>query len=53
MTEIQFGWVLNGGPKVGMPSRVYNEISQRKVERVREYIDSLWYVDTERGNVYV
>lgn len=45
MTGIQFGWVLNGGPKKGMPSQQYNEISRQQVELVREQIDSLWFVD--------
>jgi alkanesulfonate monooxygenase SsuD/methylene tetrahydromethanopterin reductase-like flavin-dependent oxidoreductase (luciferase family) len=45
MTEIQFGWVLNGGPKAGMPSQHYNEICRKQVELVRERIDSIWFVD--------
>jgi alkanesulfonate monooxygenase SsuD/methylene tetrahydromethanopterin reductase-like flavin-dependent oxidoreductase (luciferase family) len=45
MTGIQFGWVFNGGPKEGMPSQQYIEISQRQVELMREQIDSLWFVD--------
>jgi alkanesulfonate monooxygenase SsuD/methylene tetrahydromethanopterin reductase-like flavin-dependent oxidoreductase (luciferase family) len=45
MTGIQFGWVLNGGPKEGMPSQQYNEISRQQIELVREQIDSLWFVD--------
>ena len=45
MAEIQFGWVLNVGPEPGMPSRQFNEISQRQVELVKEQIDSLWFVD--------
>lgn len=45
MSEIQFGWVLNGSPKAGMPSQIYNEICRKQIEQVREQIDSLWYVD--------
>ena len=45
MTEIQFGWVLNGGPKQGMPSQQYNEICRQQIELVREQIESLWFVD--------
>ncbi|HXZ06178.1 MAG TPA: hypothetical protein VEH81_15195, partial [Ktedonobacteraceae bacterium] len=45
MAEIQFGWVLNGGPKREMSSREYNEISRRQVELLREQIASLWFVD--------
>ena len=45
MKEIQFGWVLNGGPKAGMPSQQYNEICRKQIDLVGEQIDSLWYVD--------
>ena len=45
MTGIQFGWVLNAGPKEGMPSQQYNEIYWQQVELMREQIDSLWFVD--------
>ncbi len=45
MTGIQFGWVLNAGPKEGMPSQQYNEIYRQQVELMREQIDSLWFVD--------
>jgi alkanesulfonate monooxygenase SsuD/methylene tetrahydromethanopterin reductase-like flavin-dependent oxidoreductase (luciferase family) len=45
MKEIQFGWVLNGGPKVGMSSQQYNEVCRKQIDLVGEQIDSLWYVD--------
>ncbi len=45
MTEIQFGWVLNGGPKTGMPSQQYSEICRKQIEQMGKQIDSLWYVD--------
>jgi len=45
MTGIQFGWVLNAGPKDRMPSQQYNEISRQQIELMREQIDSLWFVD--------
>ena len=35
MTRIQFGWVLNAGPKEGMPSQQYNEIYQQQVELMK------------------
>ncbi len=45
MTEIQFGWALNGSPKEGMSSHQYNEICSKQISLVGEHIDSLWYVD--------
>ena len=45
MAEIQFGWVLNVGPKAGMLPQQFSEISQQQIELVREQIDSLWFVD--------
>lgn len=45
MAGIQFGWVLNGSTKKGMPSQEYTEISRQQIELMSDQIDSLWFVD--------
>ncbi|QBD76644.1 LLM class flavin-dependent oxidoreductase [Ktedonosporobacter rubrisoli] len=45
MTDIQFGWALNVGPREGMPFHQFNENSRRQIELMQELIDSLWFVD--------
>jgi alkanesulfonate monooxygenase SsuD/methylene tetrahydromethanopterin reductase-like flavin-dependent oxidoreductase (luciferase family) len=45
MAQIQFGWVLNGGPVKGMAPSHYAHAVRQQIQLVAPHVDSLWFVD--------